>query len=112
MCSENLATNWTIDFLPSARRDLHSLKIDLSERVYRDILEQIGDLREDPTPAEAVHLRRTKNLYRIRVEENHRVIYRVSFGQRRILVVTIRPRGEAYIGWVKWGADRTTPWDI
>ena len=104
--SKSLGTkkkNWTIEFLPSALEDLRYLHVDIGEKTFHGILQEIAELREDPTPEGSIHMQRTKNFYRIRVEENHRVIYRVDFGHRRILVAVIRARGEAYRGWEKWG---------
>jgi mRNA-degrading endonuclease RelE of RelBE toxin-antitoxin system len=98
-----LATNWTIAFLPGAKRELRFLRVEVSETVFRRILEAIGDLLEDPTPPDGVRLRRTKDYYRIRVEGNYRVIYRVSLGKHRVLVVAIRPRSLIYREWLKWG---------
>ena len=99
-----MATDWTISFLPGAKRELRFLRVEVSERVFRRILETIGDLVEDPTPPDAVPLRRTKDYYRIRVEGNYRVIYRLSSGKHRVLVIAIRPRSVIYREWLKWGS--------
>jgi mRNA-degrading endonuclease RelE of RelBE toxin-antitoxin system len=98
-----LATNWTISFLPGAKRELRFLRAEVREAVFRRILEAIGDLVEDPAPPDAVPLRRTKDYYRIRVEGNYRVIYRVSSVKHKVLVVAIRPRSLIYREWLKWG---------
>lgn len=45
----NLATDWTISFLPGTKRELRFLRIEVSERVFGRILETISDLLEDTT---------------------------------------------------------------
>lgn len=46
---------------------------------------------------------------RVDIGLQYRIIYRVAFGSRRVIVERVRPRGRAYTGLEKWGRDRTNP---
>jgi hypothetical protein len=53
------------------------------ELCYREALERIGDLREDPTPSDAMLLRSARDYYRIYLCRNRwRLIYRVFFRRK------------------------------
>jgi mRNA-degrading endonuclease RelE of RelBE toxin-antitoxin system len=61
------------------------------------------DLEEDPLPPGHLHLRGTKSDYRIYTYRSlYRILYRVLFGKRTVLVVRVRPRGSVYSGFDRW----------
>lgn len=73
------------------------------ELCYDETMDRIGDLREDPTPGDAVCLKHTRDYYRVYVcNKRWRLIYRVFFRQRKVLLVRLRPRGTAYSGFERW----------
>jgi len=87
--------NWTIRIPNSAQRELD----ELPDSVWREAIEAIADLREDPFPYDSVLLEGHSDLYRIKFYRNqYRMVYRVSERQRRVIIVRVRPRGTAYRG--------------
>jgi len=71
----------------------------LTDSIREQAMQSIADLAEDPFPAGSIPLRGYRHLYRIRFyRDQYRVIYRVSEIQRRVLVLRVRPRGNAYKG--------------
>jgi mRNA-degrading endonuclease RelE of RelBE toxin-antitoxin system len=103
-----LASQWKIEFDPRARREL----FDLPDSARKEVVYDILALRDDPTPADSVPLRRLRDYYRIYVNRSrYRVIYRL-LGGRRVLILRVRPRPTAYQGLEKWGHDRTNPDEV
>jgi len=74
-----------------AYRELRSLPPRVKERVE----EKIGELSLDPLPRGAVKLAGLKGAYRIRVG-NYRVLYRVYWKERIVIVFRIALRRKAY----------------
>jgi len=90
-----MASNWTVEFTGSARREFKLLVTQEKESAAEVILK----LAEDPFPGDAVPLRGYDNLYRVRFHQGRlRLIYYVFKKQRKIVVARLRPRGTAYIG--------------
>jgi mRNA-degrading endonuclease RelE of RelBE toxin-antitoxin system len=99
-----VASPWTVEITPTAAAGLEQLLQEYGEDAYRDALRDIIDLEEDPTPDGAVHLRKTKADYRIYLHRAlYRAVYRVSSGQRRVIVLRVGPRGGGiYRGYERW----------
>ena len=99
-----MASPWTVEITPTAAAGLEQLLEENGEDAYRDALRDIIDLEEDPTPDGAVHLRKTKADYRIYLHRAlYRAVYRVSSGQRKVIVLRVGPRGGGiYRGYEKW----------
>lgn len=81
----------TIEFRPSARRDLKSLSGDILQRVAR----KIDSLADDPGPPGADKLSGSENSYRVRVG-HYRILCEIRDEVLLIAVVRIRHRREAY----------------
>ena len=99
-----MASPWTAEITPPAAAGLEQLLEEYGGDAYRDALRNIIDLQEDPTPDGAVHLRKTKADYRIYLHRAlYRAVYRVSSGQRRVIVLRVGPRGGGiYRGYERW----------
>jgi mRNA-degrading endonuclease RelE of RelBE toxin-antitoxin system len=98
-----VASLWKIEILTTAQRELDQIADTLGNDVRKEILEDILDLQDDPRPAGSVHLRGTKDFYRIYTYRSmYRIVYRVLFGKRTVLVERIRPRPSAYSGLDRW----------
>ena len=98
-----MADQWQIEFLAAAQRELDQLADAAGDDAYDEILRDILDLEENPLPPGSVHLRGTKDFYRIYTYRSmYRVVYRVLFGKRKVLVERIRPRPSAYSGLDRW----------
>lgn len=98
-----MADAWKIEIAKSAERDLDQIAEDLGDDAYDEILQDILDLEEDPTPDGSIHLRGTKDHYRIYTYRSmYRIIYRVLFGRKKVRVLIVRPRGNAYSGFDRW----------
>ncbi len=91
---------WSAKFRESARKELR----ELPEQVRLEALGAIVALTEDPLPPDAVALRGHKNRYRIRFyRDRFRIVYDLSYQQRKIIVVRIRPRDpDTYRGLDRW----------
>jgi len=90
-----MATNWSLEFTPSARREFRNLP----DRVKDQAAQALADLIESPIPFDAIPLRGYSDSYRIRFYRNqYRLLYRVSEQQRKVIVWRVRPRGSAYAG--------------
>jgi mRNA-degrading endonuclease RelE of RelBE toxin-antitoxin system len=88
-------TEWKVSILPSARRELDKL----SEAVRNEAIAEIISLGDDPFPQGHVELRRNPGMYRVRFyRKQYRIIYQVSEKQRKVIVVRVRLRPTAYIG--------------
>ena len=98
-----MASEWSVRLTAEAQAGLDALLGQESEECYYDALQAIRDLAEDPTPAGSVRMRKTKDYYRFYVcHKRWRVIYRVFFGLRRILVDRVGPRPNVYRGFDRW----------
>ena len=89
-------TQWTIEVLPEAERDLDRLSDDLRE----EALQAMDDLREEPRPPDAIELQSTRNHFRIRFgNRRYRILYRLIDKDRRILILRARSRSVVYSGY-------------
>ena len=83
--------SYTVELLPSARRELAALP----KNVQRRLANRIDGLREDPRPPGAKLLQGEDRLYRLRVGE-YRVIYSIEGRRLVILVVRVGHRRDVY----------------
>ena len=83
--------SYTIEFRPSARRDLKSLSGETLLRVAR----KIDSLADNPRPPGAEKLSGSENAYRVRVG-HYRILYEIRDEVLLIAVVRVRHRREAY----------------
>jgi len=83
--------SYTVEFLPSAQRELAALPKD----VQRRIANRIDVLREDPRPPGARQLQGEDHLYRLRLGD-FRVIYSIESRRLGVVVVKIGHRREVY----------------
>ena len=98
-----MAAAWTVNLPSDVQAQLDTLLDIEGERCYAEAVDRIADLREDPTPPDAILLKKTRDHYRFYVCKNRRrVIYRVFFKRRSTLIVRVRPRGTAYAGFDRW----------
>jgi len=74
-----------------ADRELKRLPTDVRKRVE----ERIEELYSDPLPRGTVKLSQLKDAYRVRVGD-YRILYRVYWSERMIVVFRIAPRKKAY----------------
>jgi mRNA interferase RelE/StbE len=83
--------SYTVEFLPSAQRELAALPKD----VQRRIANRIDALREDPRPPGVKQLQGVERLYRLRVGD-YRVIYSIEGRRLVIVVVKVGHRRDVY----------------
>jgi len=87
--------SWRSEISNSSQRELDALP----DSVWREAVEAISDLAEDPFPSGSIALRGHQGLYRIRIYSGrYRIIYRVSGKQGRVIIKRVRPRASAYQG--------------
>ncbi|MFN3324293.1 MAG: type II toxin-antitoxin system RelE family toxin [Bryobacteraceae bacterium] len=90
-----MVMSWRVEIPKSTVRELD----ELPDRIWRDAMEAIAALKDDPFPPDAQELRGYPNFYKTRFYRGqYRLIYYVSEKQRRVVIVRARPRGTAYIG--------------
>lgn len=82
---------YSIEFRPSAARELKKLEIGTQRR----ILAALSQLEGDPFPPGVKKLTHEDNIYRIRVGD-FRVLYQVESGKLLILVLRVGHRREVY----------------
>jgi len=82
---------YEIAFQPSVEKDLRKLSTENCERV----MVRIETLASDPFPTQAVKLKGTEGLYRVRVGD-YRIIYEVDSESSYILIHYIRHRRDVY----------------
>lgn len=99
-----MASQWAVEITPTAAAGLEQLLQEYGEDAYRDALQDIIELEENPTPDGAVLLRKTKADYRIYLYRAlYRAVYRISSGHRKVIVLRVGPRGGGiYRGYEKW----------
>jgi mRNA-degrading endonuclease RelE of RelBE toxin-antitoxin system len=98
-----VAAAWIVNLPPDVQAQLDMLLDSEGKPCYDEGMDRIADLREEPTPTDAILLKKTRGHYRFYVcKKRWRVIYRVFFKQRNILIVRVRPRGTAYAGFDRW----------
>jgi mRNA interferase RelE/StbE len=87
-------SEWKIEFLPSATREL----LALPEPDRDHVRDSIRSLADDPTPPDSIEMRgKGMGLHRLRVG-NYRVVYRVQEERVRVLVIRIGHHSEVYRG--------------
>lgn len=82
---------YEVEFSRSARRELERLPAEVIPR----IIAAIDTLRLEPRPRGCRKLAGEEALYRIRVGD-YRAIYEIDDPQRRVLVLRVRHRKDAY----------------
>jgi mRNA interferase RelE/StbE len=83
--------SYEIEFQPSVRKDFRKLSPDNASR----ILPRIEELAKDPFPSQAIKLKGSDRLYRIRIGD-YRIVYEVDVDTCRILIYHVRHRREVY----------------
>ena len=85
---------WFIEFLPSARRDLLTLRGSIQDRLRA----AIRTLADDPTPPDSIDMRgKATGFRRLRVG-NYRIIYRIQSERVTVLVIRVGHRSQVYEG--------------
>ncbi len=82
---------YSLEILPTAKRQLDRLPADIQRRVA----EAINRLRESPRHAGTTKLSGEDGLYRARAG-NYRIVYRIEDDRLLVLVVKIGHRREVY----------------
>jgi mRNA interferase RelE/StbE len=82
---------YAVTFARSARKELESLDAPLVHRIWR----RVELLETDPRPPGCVKLTGTRSLWRIRIG-TYRVIYEIDDARKRVDVVAVRHRRDAY----------------
>lgn len=83
--------SFALEFRRSAQRELEALHPEMRSRIQR----RIDGLAENVHPHDALKLHGSQGLWRIRVGD-YRVLYEIDMPGRRVVISTIRHRGEAY----------------
>jgi mRNA interferase RelE/StbE len=83
--------DYSITFARTARKEIQTLDSSVAKRV----LSKIEALQKAPRPAGVVKIQGAEHLWRIRIGD-WRVIYQVLDGERRVDIVAIRHRSDAY----------------
>lgn len=82
---------YSVSLVPSARRELQSLR----DPVLRRVRDALITLRQDPRPRGCRKLVGGEPRYRLRVGD-YRVVYGVDDADKTVLVYRIRHRSEIY----------------
>ena len=82
---------YQIKFQPSVEKDLRKLSSENCDR----LLSRIEELANEPLPVQAIKLKGTEGLYRVRVGD-YRIIYEVDAFAKNILIHYVRHRREVY----------------
>jgi len=83
--------SFEVKFKRSAEKDLRRLPKDVIKRVFT----KIEELKQNALPMQAIKLRGTERIYRIRVGD-YRIIYEVDVKTKTIVIHYIRHRKEVY----------------
>ena len=86
---------WSIDFAPSARKQLRDLDPPVARRILEFLFERIAPLEDPRSIGEALHGSRLGEFWKYRVGD-YRIICAIEDGQVTILVVRIGNRREVY----------------
>ena len=86
--------SFSVFFSRRAEKEIKTLE---KRRIARRCLEKIKLLSENPIPKGAIRLKGLENVFRIRVGK-YRIVYKVLFEKRLILIVRIRKRESVYEG--------------
>ena len=82
---------YQINFQSSVDKDLRKLSSENCDR----LLDRIEVLAIEPMPVQAIKLKGTEGLYRVRVGD-YRIIYEVDASAKSILIHYVRHRREVY----------------
>ena len=82
---------YQINFQSSVDKDLRKLSSENCDR----LLSRIEELANEPMPVQAIKLKGTEGLYRVRVGD-YRIIYEVDASAKSILIHYVRHRREVY----------------
>ena len=88
---------WAVELTRSAANELDTCAT-VSEELHRAALDMLAELSEDPFTTGAIPLRGSRNLYRVRLPKNYRLVYQVLERSRRVVVTRIRAREDVYAG--------------
>ena len=83
--------SYNLSFKRSVEKDLRSLP----KSVVPRIINQIEELKDNPTPRQCVKLTDAEHTYRLRVGD-YRIVYEVDKKDREIVVLYVRHRSQAY----------------
>jgi mRNA interferase RelE/StbE len=87
---------WTIEFDPSAVKELDKLDSQHAKRILRFLFDRVAHLDDPRSIGEALKGSRFKNLWKYRVGD-YRIITSIEDNVTRILVVKIGDRKEVYL---------------
>ncbi len=82
---------YTVEFLPSAARELMKLDVAVQRRLAR----AVDRLADAPRPTGAVKLRGADDIWRLRVGD-YRILYRLEEDRLVVLTVKVGHRREGY----------------
>jgi mRNA interferase RelE/StbE len=80
-----------IVYRPSVEKDLAGIQPPSIARILR----AIKGLASDPFPRQAIQLKGTEQLHRVRVG-NYRIVYRVDAAGKRVVIEHVRHRRDVY----------------
>lgn len=83
---------YEVGFKPSALRQLCKL----DEEIQTVIVEKVEALADDPRPEGCKKLKGEKDLYRIRILKNYRVVYEIQDKQLVATVIKVGHRCDIY----------------
>jgi mRNA interferase RelE/StbE len=83
---------YEVGFKPAALRQLRKL----NDEVQAAIVAKVESLADDPRPEDCKKLKGEKDLYRIRVLKNYRVVYEIQDKQLVITVIKVGHRRNVY----------------
>lgn len=86
-----MASEYTITFAASARKEFRDLASELALRIHP----RIGQLATNPRPPGCRKLKNAVNMWRIRVG-NYRVVYSIDDRNKIVDIIRIRHRSEVY----------------
>ena len=87
---------WTIEFDPSAVKELDKLDPQQAKRILRFLFDRVAHLDDPRSIGEALKGSKFKNLWKYRVGD-YRIINSIENNVTRILVVKIGDRKEVYL---------------
>jgi mRNA interferase RelE/StbE len=86
---------WTVEFDPSAERELDKLDPQQAKRILRFLFERVSHLDDPRSIGEALKGSRFNTLWKYRVG-NYRIIASLEDNVARVLIVRIGDRKEVY----------------
>ena len=85
--------SFSVFFSRRAKKEFKTLE----RRIAKRCLEKIKQLSGNPIPKGAIKLKGLENVFRIRVSK-YRIVYKVFFEKRLVLIVRIGKRESVYEG--------------